>query len=314
MRIVRTIIGTFLILMSVAILGGPAAFLGEAVATLLAQTPCPLRGSCALEPGLVGRTDLLLFEDWEITNWQPHFTGIGFPGNSSAVTAQAFRGTKSGEVRVPTGAHDGATLDFDFSSAGVADPEDIYFRYYIRFNDTWQINGDGEIGKLPGFGGVYGMNGFGCNPVNGSDGWSARMMNWDRGTTNQIGYYVYHADMTDTCGEHNPWPDQLQRNRWYCIETHAKLNTISGNRGNNDGILEGWIDGRLVFNRRNFRFRDVASLKIEKIWGNVYVGGSWSADRNMAIHFDNFVVARNPIGCDTGVLVPRPPTNLVIRR
>jgi hypothetical protein len=316
-RFTLAVLWTGVVVVAAAILSGPhtlGALLGRVVATVAAQTPCPLRGSCALEPGLLGRTDLLLFEDWELTNWQSHFTGLGFAGNTSAITAQAFRGLKSGEVRVPNGAHDGATLDFDFSSAGVADPEDIYFRYYLRFNDTWQRNGDGEIGKLPGFGGVYNMNGFGCNPVSGSDGWSARMMNWDRGSTNQVGYYVYHADMTATCGEHAPWPPQLERNRWYCIETHVRLNTISGSTGNRDGVLEGWIDDAQVYNRRNFRFRDVSSLKIEKVWGNIYVGGSWTADRAMAIHFDNVVVARNRIGCASTPLAPRAPTNLVIRR
>ena len=76
-----------------------------------------------------------------------------------------------------------------------------------------------------------------------------------------------------------------------------RLNTIAGSRGNNDGILQGWIDGRLVFTRSNLRFRDVSTFKIEKVWGNIYVGGNWTADRAMAIHFDNAVIARNRIGC-----------------
>ncbi len=51
-----------------------------------------------------------------------------------------------------------------------------------------------------------------------------------------------------------------------------------------------------MFRRTNLRFRDVSNLRIESIWGNIYVGGGWVADRNMAIHFDNIVVARNRIG------------------
>jgi len=68
-------------------------------------------------------------------------------------------------------------------------------------------------------------------------------------------------------------------------------------------------DGQVVW------FRDVANLRIESIWGNIYVGGSWVADRNMAIHFDNMVVARNRIGgggAPPSSEVPSAPQNLRI--
>jgi len=268
---------------------------------------CPLRGSCNLEAGLAGRTDLLLFEDWEASNWMTHWTSIGNSGNTIAVTTPVFAGARSVEVRVPTGQHDGASLNFTFKDVGLADPNEIYFRYYVRFNDTWQVNGGGEIGKLPGFGGTYGIGGWGGRQSTGTNGWSARMVGYDTGATNQVGFYTYHADMTDTYGEHMRWPDQLQRNRWYCIETRARMNSITGSRGNNDGILEGWIDDRLVFSRKNLRFSDVSNIQIQEVWGNVYVGGSWTADRNMAIHFDNAVIARNRIGCGGTTADATPP-------
>jgi hypothetical protein len=279
-----------------------------------AQSACPVRGSCNLEPGLQGRTDLLLFEDFEDTNWQPHWTNLGFPTNISAVPT-AFQGARGVEVRIPTGMHDGGSLTFDFRNAGIADPEEIYFRYYLRFNDSWQRNGDGEIGKLPGIGGSYDLGaGHGCTASNGTNGWTARMINFDRGAVHQVGFYAYHVDMAGQCGEHMLWPTMLERNRWYSIEVRARINTISGGRGNNDGVLQGWIDDELVFSRTNLRFRDVDTIKIEKIWGNVFMGGSWVADRPMAIHFDNMVIARSRIGsAGSGTSTPpRPPTNLRI--
>ncbi len=278
-----------------------------------AQSPCPVRGSCNLEPSLQGRTDLLLFEDFELADWQSHWTGFDTPTNLRIVTSPVQAGSRALEVLVPTGAHDGASLNFAFSGVGVPDPEELYFRYWVRFNDSWQRNNDGQIGKFPGFDSPYGTQaGHGCNPSNGTNGWSARMMNWDRGSVHQIGFYTYHADMTSTCGEAMAWAPMLERNRWYKIEAHVRVNTINGTRGNNDGVLEGWVDDTLAFRRTDLRFRDVDRLKIQQIWANLYVGGEWVADRNMAIHFDNMVVARNRIGGGGSVTAPNPPTNLRI--
>jgi hypothetical protein len=278
----------------------------DSTTTASTLTTCPWRGSCDLEPGLAGRTDLLLFEDWEAGDWSAHWTSVDFPENTSAGTVPApFAGVRSGEVRVPNHDHDGVSLNFDFAEAGLPEPEEIYFRYYIRFNDTWQRNGDGEIGKLPGFAGTYGVGGWGARRSDGTNGWSARMVGYDTGATNQVGFYTYHADMLGDYGEHMLWPRQLERHRWYCLEARVRMNSISGASGSNDGILEGWIDDEPVFSRQNLRFRDVDRILIESIWGNVYVGGSWSADRDMAIHFDNAVIARNRIGC--AATTPPPP-------
>jgi hypothetical protein len=279
-----------------------------------AQSPCPLRGSCELESGLQGRSDLLMFEDFERTGWQSAWTSNDFPQNVSAVSSPVFAGSRALEARVPLGLHDGASFFLTFRNIGISDPEELYFRYYVRFNDTWQRNGDGEIGKFPGFDAAYGTNaGHGCTRSTGTNGWSARMISFDRGSQNQVGFYAYHVDMPESCGEHMVWTPMLDRNRWYRIEAHVRVNTISGGRGNNDGVLEGWVDDQLAFRRTNLRFRDVSSLRIESIWNNVYVGGSWVADRNMAIHFDNMVVARNRIGGGgSSPDVPAAPQNLRI--
>jgi hypothetical protein len=104
--------------------------------------------------------------------------------------------------------------------------------------------------------------------------------------------------MTGIYGDNWAWGTgaYLERNRWYCIETYAKMNSITGGVGNNDGILRGWVDGQLVFEKTDIRFRDVYDLKIECIWFNVYVGGSWSADWDMDAYFDNMVIAEDYVG------------------
>ncbi|MDI7267891.1 MAG: hypothetical protein QME96_07845, partial [Myxococcota bacterium] len=259
----------------------------------------PYRGSPDLEPGLAGRDDIVLFEDFELPGWESHWTSVSYTDNHDAVAEAAFQGARGLVFRVPAGQHYGGALDFGFAAAGLAEPEEIYFRYYVRFDPSWELAArDGEIGKLPGFGGTYGVAGWGGRRSDGSNGWSARMMNWDTGTGNAVGFYTYHADM-GTWGTHMRWAPDLERERWYCIEAYARMNTIAGGTGNRDGGLRGWIDGAPAFERTDLRFRDVDRLRIEKIWFNIYVGGSWTADHDMQIHFDNVVVARNRIGCWT---------------
>ena len=262
----------------------------------------PYAGSPDLEPGLQGRSDIILFEDFELTDWQDHFTSIAYPENVEVVSSPVFQGAQGLVVRVSEGNHNGGSLSFDFVDAGLQEPEEIYFRYYVYLDASWEKEPDGEIGKFPGFGGTYNVAGWGGRPSDGTNGWSARMMNWDNGTTGAVGFYTYHADMSGIYGTHMEWDGQIQREQWYCVEAYVRLNSISGSTGNNDGILRGWVDETPVFEKDDIRFRDVDSLKIEQVWGNIYVGGSWSASRDMALYFDNWVIARNPIGCYSDAL------------
>jgi hypothetical protein len=66
--------------------------------------------------------------------------------------------------------------------------------------------------------------------------------------------------------------------------------------GQNDGVLRAWIDGRLAYERTDWRWRDVDSLKIERIWMNVYHGGTVPAPQDVHLYIDNVVIARQYIG------------------
>ena len=54
--------------------------------------------------------------------------------------------------------------------------------------------------------------------------------------------------------------------------------------------------GRLAFEKKDVRMRDVPSLKIETIWLNLYHGGSRPAQSDDHLYLDNLVVARDYIG------------------
>jgi len=197
-------------------------------------------------------------------------------------------------IKVPQGEHYGASIEYDFKKKLGYEPEEIYFRYYLRFGSDWD---PARGGKLPGIGGTYGRGGWGGRPSDGHNGWSARgQFDGQKDGRTPIGFYCYHADMKGQYGSSWIWErdglGHLENNRWYCIEQYVRLNTP----GQNDGVLRGWVDGRLAFEKTDIRMRDVRDLKIELIWINLYHGGTWSAPSDDHLFIDNVVVAKKYIG------------------
>jgi hypothetical protein len=90
----------------------------------------------------------------------------------------------------------------------------------------------------------------------------------------------------------------LSDNRWYCIETHLKMNTP----GVANGVIELWVDGvqTMSYTGRTFRGPSVSnpngnsSLTIFnniRIYRQAGVGTMW---------YDNFAVGSTRIGCSGG--------------
>lgn len=204
-------------------------------------------------------------------------------------------------IRIETGQHYGATGSLKFAPLLQNEPEQLYVRYYLRLGDNWRPRLQG--GKLPGFAGTYGRAGWGGRPNTGADGWSARGAfglqipdgNPLAGRT-PIGSYIYEVGKSADFGAQWIWSEGngafLERNRWYCIEQYLKLNTP----GQDDGVLQAWLDGQEVLNRRDVRLRLVPALKIEKFWLDVYHGGTAKSPYNQDIYIDNLVIARSYIG------------------
>jgi hypothetical protein len=99
------------------------------------------------------------------------------------------------------------------------------------------------------------------------------------------GYGSYWVEERDRLGF-------LENNRWYCIEQYVKLNTP----GRSDGVLRGWVDGQLAFEKTDLRFRAVDRLKIEAVWINVYLGGTCAAEQDHHLSLDEIVISKQPIG------------------
>jgi hypothetical protein len=259
------------------------------------------------DAGIAGEPDVLFAEDFDSLLWPLRWRDWPLRGSASAIGEDAPRAFeplhgRALRVRIDKGSSLGMDLRYYFKRHLIAEPEEVFLRYYIRFSSDW--NPWLEGGKLPGIAGTYGRAGWGMRKTDGHNGWSARTWFAQRppdakavAGLNAMGTYAYHAAWkSNSGGEHWGWnlapSSLLENNRWYCIEQHVVLNRP----GQGDGLYEVWIDGIPALRKTDVRYRDDPELKIETIWFNVYHGGLRPAPQDLTLYLDQVVVARRYIG------------------
>lgn len=264
------------------------------------------------DEGVAAHADTVMFDDFEDAGWESNWTTTSGQfdrvDSDSALQFEPLAANSSTALRVlmPAGENHALSLRFGFQDKTGSEPDEIYFRYHLRYADDWNQTVDG--GKMPGIAGTYGVAGWGGRPSDGTNGWSARGSfsltvpdgNPLAGAT-PVGNYVYHADMAGQYGDVFIWNENwgpegyggiLHRNRWYCLEQYLRMNTP----GQNDGVIRAWVDGRLSFEKTDFSFRTVDTLHIEEIWMNVYHGGTAVSPYDQHFFIDNVVIATSYVG------------------
>jgi hypothetical protein len=78
--------------------------------------------------------------------------------------------------------------------------------------------------------------------------------------------------------------------QWQCYEMMVLANTV----GQRDGRIGMWLDGRIVADFGNLRFRDVDTLKIDYFSVGGYINPN--SVRENRIWFDDVVAATSYIG------------------
>ena len=210
-------------------------------------------------------------------------------------------GSKSLVVMYPEGESNNGKSQWKMDVGG--DYDELFLSYRIRFDDSFDfVRG----GKLPGLCGGA-CNSGGSQPT-GTDGWSARMM-WRTSPSGgsqlppnraNIVQYVYHPDQTANNGVNGDdlrWDDTtptdwkiFDSDRWYHLQHRVVMNTP----GVQDGIMQAWLDGEMVLDVQNIRFRDIASLKIDTLYFSTFFGGSsavWETTKDEHAYYDDFVIA-----------------------
>ena len=272
----------------------------------------PIRGIAdgyLQDQGIEAHPDVYFFDPFESASWVNGWTHVGgvldIVGSDPALLFEPLQGNALRSTLL-AGTNTAMNVGYHFLDETGAEPEEAYFRYYLRFADDWEQTVDG--GKMPGFAGTYGVAGWGGRPSDGTNGWSARGTYYlsvpddnPLGGTTPLGNYVYHADMTGNYGNVWLWQEDyrglLADNRWFCIEQYVRMNTPTVN----DGVLRAWVDGRLAYEKTDLRFRDVTTLKIEEVWMNVYHGGTAVSPYDQHLYVDNLVIASSYIGPARGM-------------
>lgn len=256
------------------------------------------------DEGIGSDPDVFFFADFETGDGSDGWTFAS--GSFETVDADAALGFeplqgRALRVLMPEGENLALSMGYKFQDETGAEPEEIWFRYYLRFASDWNQTVDG--GKMPGISGTYGVAGWGGRPSDGTNGWSARgsfsetipLDNPLAGRT-PLGHYCYHADMEGTYGDvwywQNDYRGLVRANEWHSVEQYLLMNSPDAR----NGIIRTWVDGRLAFEKTDISFRTVDTLRIEQIWMNIYHGGTDPSPYDQHLYIDNVVIATDYIG------------------
>jgi Cellulose binding domain len=240
-----------------------------------------------------------------------------YNGASSTVrvsidTTQARRG-QSMKVLYPRGtntsSHSGMQFDMPIVGAPTYDRntrrivgsrsfDELHISYWVKFenNFDWAFGG-----KLPG---LYALEAFDAPSRNNEI--KSRLM-WREG--GKLEFYLHSP--------HEPrerllWNNvaglghaTLSKGVWHNLEFRMKLNTVGANGTVvADGVLQGWLDGRLFGDYRDLRFRNSAAVNLNAVFFSTFFGGSsgsggpgeiWWPSRDVHAWFDEILVSPNPI-------------------
>jgi hypothetical protein len=192
----------------------------------------------------------------------------------------------------------------------------LYLRFYSKFDASFDVTGSSHNGG--GINAHY-FNGFNATPGVPADGTNKFLVEYEcwRGTTSDpspglLNVYVYHPEQRDNYGDHFFPSGLVQPNtsipndfgsefvarpditpdldRWYAYEVMVKANTV----GQRDGRITLWLDGELIADFPNLRFRDVDTLKIDRFNLSLHAGSNPTGPTKK--WYDNVVAAKSYIG------------------
>ncbi len=160
-----------------------------------------------------------------------------------------------------------------------------YLDYYVKFGKNFDF---ALGGKLPGLTSGGEKYTGGIHPDKG-EGWSARYMWREKGA---IILYFYHLDMKHKWGDIVEMNSVFEKEKWYRITQHLKMNTSD----KFNGIMEVWVNGKKVVSDTKVRYRLAPLGEIDSFYFSTFHGGNtadWAPKNDSFCYYDNFKVTKN---------------------
>ena len=221
-------------------------------------------------------TSEALHADWGDVDWDQLF------GRAAIVVDASEEHRKVLEVSYPKGSvgpqEGGAQFVLNL------EPGNEYrLRYDLKVSEDYDFRLGGKLPGLTSGGGRY----TGGHKPDQGQGWSARYMWREHG--NMV-LYLYSLDMKGKWGDDHPFAmPPLERNRWYRVEQHIRINQ----QNQSDGLIEVWVDGEKVLNLTGIRLRLGDLGQIDSFFFSTFFGGNtpeWGPLNDCKSYFDNFVI------------------------
>jgi len=264
----------------------------------------------SIEDNLKGRDDIIFhggFEkEYKNVFWASKW-GINWVSrlDESKIVNSDFIGKKALRVSYPKGGlgPSGTGLQFpvvfdDIESIDRGYYQEVYLRYYVKFEEGFDFR---RGGKLPGLmGGGDSWNRSGGNQPIGDNGWTLRFMWVEKG---KIVVYAYVPKSKNGKWGEALWGQGIdcgfnaEPGKWHCIEQYVNVGTPN----KDDGKLKVWIDGIERVNIDDMRFWNVENNngRIGGFYFSTFHGGNtddWRPLNDSFIQFDGFVVGKKRIG------------------
>jgi hypothetical protein len=195
------------------------------------------------------------------------------------------------KVKYPKGKVDTKESGANWETKLDGNYQELYMSYYVKFDGTFDFITN--IGKLPGLAGGLNFEDSGRDTE-----WSGKLM-WR--LDGKIQFYLHQPITSEKqffWKEGGVFP-VFKTNQWFHIEIHYKLNTVSGSTANQDGLMEAWLDGKLVGRHTNITFRKNNAVGINSLFFSTFFGGNAADDapsKDEYAFFDEFIVSKSRIG------------------
>jgi len=195
--------------------------------------------------------------------------------------------------------------------------EILFLRFYTKYEKGLDVTGAGSFHNGGSISAHYHVDGR-STPGRRADGRNKFLVSYEATVHSKapspghLMAYVYHPEQRDDYGDiffpsgrvmPNPvkpasfGPGFVSRpdvapelDRWHCFELMVKANAV----GQRDGRIACWLNGKLIADFPNMRFRDVETLKIDYFGVGGYINPN--KVRTNKLWFDDVVAASSYIG------------------